>query len=164
MQIRDERAGDRDAIHNLHAASFPTQAEAILVDRLREAGDIAISLVAEEESRIIGHVLFSPMTAPFRALGLAPVAVAEGSRRRGIAAQLIAEGLARAKTTGWEGVFVLGEPRYYGRFGFSVEAAAGFASPYAGPYFMALARCLILPGAWIMRPLSPPWIFDPRSL
>jgi putative acetyltransferase len=145
MAIRHERAGDRDAIHDLHAACFPTEAEAILVDRLRSASDIAISLVAKEEGWIVGHVLFSPMAAPFLALGLAPVAVAEGCRRRGIAAKLIAQGLAEAKEAGWGGVFVLGESHYYSRFGFSAELAAGFASPYAGPHFMALALQGMLP-------------------
>jgi putative acetyltransferase len=145
MNLRAEQVGDRQAIRDLHAACFPTVAEADLVERLHDAGDIAISLVAEEEGRSVGHALFSPVTAPFRALGLAPVAVAEGSRRQGIAARLIEQGLARAKEAGWEGVFVLGEPRYYERFGFSVESAAGFASPYAGPYFMALALQGALP-------------------
>jgi putative acetyltransferase len=145
VRVRAEQAGDRQAIHDLHAKAFPTEAEAVLVDRLRDANDITISLVAEDEVRIVGHVLFSPMAAPFRALGLAPVAVAEGSRRQGIAARLIEEGLAQAKKGGWEGVFVLGETRYYDRFGFSVEAAAGFASLYAGPHFMALALQGALP-------------------
>jgi putative acetyltransferase len=139
MQVRREQPDDHAAIHALHAASFPTQAEANLVDRLRDAGDVAISLVAEDAGEIVGHVLFSPMSAPFRALGLGPLAVAEASRRQGIAARLIEAGLAEARNTGWDAVFVLGDPAYYRRFGFSVKLAAGFGSPYAGPHFMALA-------------------------
>ena len=88
---------------------------------------------------MISHILFSPMVAPFRALGLAPVATAATHRRRGIAARLIGDGLARARRDGWEGVFVLGDPAYYGRFGFDAGLAAGFSSPYAGAHFMALA-------------------------
>jgi|SRR5215469_4738995 len=139
MRIRAEQANDRQAIYDLHAGAFPSHSEAILVDRLREAGDIAISLVAEENDQILGHVLFSPMKAPFRALGLAPVAVSKKWRRQGIAAQLIEKGLAEARAASWEGVFVLGEPHYYRRFGFSPALAVGFGSPYAGPCFMALA-------------------------
>lgn len=145
MKVRPELAEDRDAIHALHAACFPSKAEAQLVDRLREADDVVISLVAGDEGIIVGHVLFSRMTGPFRALGLAPVAVAEGWRRQGVAARLIEAGLAEAKQAGWNAVFVLGDPRYYRRFGFSVELAAGFASPYAGPDFMALALGATLP-------------------
>ncbi|HKD47569.1 MAG TPA: N-acetyltransferase [Rhizomicrobium sp.] len=145
MWIRAEQANDRRAIYDLHAGAFPSNSEAILVDRLREAGDIAISLVAEGNDQILGHVLFSPMKAPFRALGLAPVAVSEKWRRQGIAAQLIEKGLAEAGAASWEGVFVLGEPHYYGRFGFSAELAAGFGSLYSGPYFMALALQAALP-------------------
>jgi putative acetyltransferase len=88
------------------------------------------------------------MKAPFAALGLAPVAVAEDWRRRGIAARLIERGLTKAREEGWDAVFVLGEPRYYSRFGFSAGLAAGFSSPYAGPRFMALALQDKLP-SWV---------------
>ena len=139
MNIRTEIPADRDAIHAIHCAAFPTVAEADLVDRLRADGDAMVSLVAVESGTIVGHVMFSRMAAPFRALGLAPVAVLEAHRRKGIAARLIEEGLKRAAQDGWEGVFVLGDYHYYGRFGFTAEAAAPFVSPYAGPHFMALA-------------------------
>jgi len=138
MKIETERPEHVPAIHRLHIEAFPGDAEAELVDRLRADGDAVISLVACDGPRVIGHVLFSAMTAPFRALALAPVAVAQSHRRKGIAASLIDEGIGRARTEGWEGIFVLGEPAYYGRFGFGVEAAQAFASPYAGPYFMLL--------------------------
>jgi putative acetyltransferase len=74
-QIRPEVLADRAAIHRLHLESFPTAAEADLVDALRDDGDAVLSLVAHEGVDVVGHVLFSRMTAPFRALGLAPVAV-----------------------------------------------------------------------------------------
>ena len=97
-----------------------------LVDRLRADGDAAIALVAAEHGRIIGQILFSPVRAPFRALALAPVAVLPGRQRQGIGSALIESGLARATTAGWEGVFVVGEPAFYRRFGFEPELAAGF--------------------------------------
>lgn len=141
MVIRPEEPGDRPAILDLLRAAFPGPEEALLVDRLAADGDVVLSLVAEDaqaDPPLIGHILFSPMAAPFRALGLGPVAVDGRHRRRGLAAALIREGLRRVEAQGWQAVFVLGDPAYYSRFGFAAEAAAGFVSPYAGPYFMAL--------------------------
>jgi putative acetyltransferase len=137
--IRPERPADIAAIHALVAAAFPADDEARLVDALRDAGDAAISLVAEDAGEIVGHVLFSPMSAPFAALGLAPVATLEARRREGIAARLIEAGLAMARAQGVAGVFVLGDNAYYERFGFRAQTAAPFASPYAGAHFMALS-------------------------
>ena len=134
--LRAERGEDAAAVRALHRSAFPTAAEADLVDRLRADGDAVISLVAVAEGQVVGHVLFSRMTAPFPALALAPVAVASAWRRRGLAAGLIRAGLAEASARGWQAAFVVGEPAYYERFGFSAEAARGFASPYAGPFFM----------------------------
>jgi putative acetyltransferase len=139
VQILREITEHEPAIRRLHLAAFPTPAEADLVDSLRRDGDIAISLVAFERNRVLGHVLFSRMTAPLRALGLAPVAVDAERRGEGVANRLITEALAQARNDAWEAVFVLGDPHYYARFGFSAEAAACFETPYAGPYFLALA-------------------------
>ena len=134
-----EQPDDRDLIRHIHLASFPSPAEAELVDQLREANDGIISLLAEEAGQAVGHVLLSRMRAPFSALGLGPVAVLPDWRRRGIAARLIETGLAQAVNAGWDAVFVLGDPAYYGRFGFRAVEAASFQSPYAGAYFMVHA-------------------------
>ncbi|RLU14803.1 hypothetical protein DMN91_012690 [Ooceraea biroi] len=75
----------------------------------------------------------------YRALGLGPVGVRPGFQGGGVGRRLIEGALAIARATGEELVFVLGEPDYYGRFGFAPATAAPFASPYAGPYFMAIA-------------------------
>jgi len=138
MEIREETAEVRPAIGDLHRQAFASPAEAELVDRLRADGDAVISLVAMAADRVVGHLMLSRMSAPFRALGLAPVAVTETWRRRGVAARLIADGIERAKAGGWDAVVVLGDPVYYERFGFSAEQAEGFESPYAGPYLMLL--------------------------
>ena len=143
--IREESAADLVGVREVVTAAFGGAAEADLVDRLRADGDAAIALVAAEHGRIIGHILFSPVRAPFRALALAPVAVLPGRQRQGIGSALIETGLAHATTAGWEGVFVVGEPAFYRRFGFEPELAAGFQSPYAGPYLMALALSRPLP-------------------
>jgi putative acetyltransferase len=133
--MRPETPADCAGIRRVHLQSFPTAAEADLVDALRADDDAVLSLVADEGGEIAGHVLFSRMVAPFRALGLGPVAVLQPHRRRGIAARLIEDGLARAAAD-WDAVFVLGDPAYYGRLGFDVGLAVGFTNPYAGPHFM----------------------------
>jgi putative acetyltransferase len=138
MNLRDESAGDHEAIRRLHLTSFPGPGEADLVEQLRKDGDLFISLVALEGRVLAGHVVFSKMAAPFRALGLGPVAVLPDWRRKGIAAALIQQGIERATYEGWAGIFVLGDPNYYRRFGLEAKHADGFESPYAGPHFMAL--------------------------
>lgn len=138
VSVRDARPADRDAIRAVVEASFGGPAEADLVDALNDSGDAAISLVAAAGGEIAGHILFSRLEAPFPALALAPVSVVPDRQGKGIGATLIRAGLDRARAGGWRGVFVLGDPAYYGKFGFDVALAAGFASPYAGPYFMAL--------------------------
>jgi putative acetyltransferase len=139
MIVQAENSSHYAAVHTLHAEAFPSPAEANLVEQLRRDGDAILSLVAIEQTHVIAHVMFSKMSAPFRALGLAPVSVAPDRRRRGVAAALIHEGIAHAKATGWNGIFVLGNPAYYSRFGFRVDTAALFDSAYAGPHFMLLA-------------------------
>jgi putative acetyltransferase len=143
--IRDEKQADLDPIHDLVAAAFQRQDEAVLIDRLRSDSGCVISLVAVEGDEIVGHVLFSRMTAPFRALGLGPVSVKPSRQRAGIGSLLIRTGLDRANDAGWQGVFVLGDPKFYGRFGFDSALARGFMSRYSGPHLMALALGRELP-------------------
>ncbi|HVQ08831.1 MAG TPA: N-acetyltransferase [Allosphingosinicella sp.] len=142
--IRPAEPGDAAAIGDVHRAAFPTAAEADLVETLTREGDAIVSLVAEREGEVVGHVLLSRMRVSgdgraWRAVGLGPVGLVPGFQGGGIGAGLIEAALAIARATGEELVFVLGELDYYRRFGFSAEAAAPFASPYAGPFFMAVA-------------------------
>jgi putative acetyltransferase len=139
MNIRTETVADLAGIRGVEEEAFPTRSEADLVDRLRANGDAVLSLVVSLENEIVGHALFSRMRTPPGTLGLGPVAVLMRHRRKGIAADLIRDGLRRARKEGWKGVFVLGNPAYYCRFGFDPALAAGFTSPYAGPHLMALA-------------------------
>ena len=145
MIIRGEKPADSAAIHELVAAAFQRPDEAVLVDRLRLDGECVISLVAVDGDEIVGYVLLSRMAAPFRALGLGPVSVKPNRQRAGIGSQLIRAGLDRAKEAGWQGVFVLGEPKYYSRFGFDSALASGFMSRYSGPHLMAVALGIELP-------------------
>jgi putative acetyltransferase len=144
LTIRPEGPEDAAGIRALLTIAFPTGAEADLVEQLRRDGDIEITLVAEDDGRIVGHIVMSRMQAKgdgrsFRTLGLAPLAVLPKRQHGGIASRLIREALAIARSKGEELVFVLGAPAYYGRFGFSAAIAAPFASPLAGPHLMALS-------------------------
>lgn len=138
MHIREEDPQDRQAVYEVVSSAFGQRTEAELVGALRADGDCVFSLVAEEGGSIVGHVLLSKMGAPFRALALAPVAVIPTRQRRGIGSALIESAIQRARSAGWDGVFVLGDAGYYERFGFDREAAVGFTSPYAGAHFMLL--------------------------
>lgn len=143
--IRDEAPCDHEAMRRLLIAAFGGLLEADLVDRLRADGAARISLVAHEAGTLVGQVLFSPMRAPFRALALAPVSVHPARQRMGIGTTLVRAGLARTAEEGWEGVFVVGDPAFYRRFGFTAELARGFRSPYAGPHVMAMSPAGALP-------------------
>ncbi len=141
--IRAARPGDAPAIAMLLAAAFPTDAEARLVAALREAGDVAVELVAEApDGALLGHVLFSRMRVGAEpALALAPLAVAPARQRQGIGAALVRAGLRLTcgRPEGW--CLVLGDPAYYGRFGFAArDAACVGGPPWSGhPAFQALA-------------------------
>jgi predicted N-acetyltransferase YhbS len=137
--IRSETENDWAAIREIHRLAFGRPAEAKLVEDLRQSGDVVISLVAERGHRTIGHVLLSKLEAPMEALALAPVAVHPSCQKQGVGSLLIREGLYRAKEDGWMSIFVLGDPAYYERFGFRVETAKGYSSPYFGDHFMAVS-------------------------
>ena len=146
MSVRLEEDADREAIRTVHTKSFPTPSEAQLVDALRESGRLWISLVAEEDGEIVGHVAFSPVSVSGvpqdgggdggggagRGVGLGPVATLPDYRKRGIAEALILAGLARCKQRGHGFVVVLGDPAYYKRFGFEPARKANLSDEYDG--------------------------------
>lgn len=137
--VRPERPGDEIPIASVHQKSFPTPVEARLVDLLRKRGKLRVSLVAERHGKVVGHAAFSPVTLEGLAdgLGLGPVAVLETERRKGVAAALIREGLAECRKLGAPFVVVLGDPKYYARFGF--EHRPDLRSEYdAGEAFRSL--------------------------
>jgi len=137
ITIRDETPRDEDAIRTVHLSAFPNDLAARIADELRTSGDAIISLVAERDSTIVGHVLFSRLEAPMRALTLSPLGVRPGFQKAGIGSALVRKGLVRAQQKDWQAVFLLGSPAYYGRFGFSSAAAQGYTAPYWGWPFMA---------------------------
>ena len=140
--IRRATSADGEAIRKVHLRAFPTAMEAQLVERLVAHGDAVHSLVADDGA-VVAHLLLSRMRAeadgqPLRALGLAPVAVVPDRQGEGIGSMLVEAAIVEARAAGEEILFLLGAPGYYGRFGFSTDAAEQFTSPYAGPYFQAL--------------------------
>jgi putative acetyltransferase len=145
MNIRHETFADQDAIrHVTHKAFDQRNAEVKLVDLLRERGELTLSLVAEEEGEIVGHLAYSPMTiegapASFKALGLGPVAVLPAHQRRGIGSALMRESLKQCAVMGCDAVLLLGHTAYYPRFSFRPASLFGISSNYdAGDHFMAL--------------------------
>jgi putative acetyltransferase len=138
MNIVDEHRTHQDAIRRVVGDAFGRGDEARLVDNLRNSGDLAISLVAEEAGRVCGHVALSRLRSPAHAFALAPLSVLRSKQGQGVGSALVRQAIERARDCGCEIIFVLGEPDYYGRFGFATAEAAPFACQYAGPYFMAL--------------------------
>lgn len=149
MEIRPEAPEDRDAVFAVEQTAFDGPGEATLVDLLREAGQLVISLVAVADGQVVGHVAFSPMTLSVnpkgrRAIGLAPLAVLPEHRRQGIGAGLVEAGLDRAAELGWDLAFVLGDPDYYRRFGFLQASDHGLRWEHEAP-----------PEAFMVKELGP---------
>ena len=144
MEIRDEAAEDAATISALVTEAFAAAlhssgTEAAIVERLRNAGALSISLVAEDDT-IIGHVAISPVgigAAPGW-FGLGPLAVRPESQNRGVGAALIRAALERLQIMGAQGCVVLGEPEYYGRFGFVHNGSITYGD-VPPPYLQALA-------------------------
>ena len=146
MEIRTEKSEEAGAIYAVHAGSFPTEGEAKLVDALRAAGRLSVSLVAELNGAVIGHVAFSPVTVVSGAVGagLGPIAVVKGARCKGVGTRLVEDGLAACRAAGFGWVVVLGDPAYYARFGFRTASEFGLSDEFhGGPAFQALE---LMPG------------------
>ncbi|MEW5687436.1 MAG: N-acetyltransferase [Pseudomonadota bacterium] len=141
MQIRPERPEDAAAIRALTDAAFQgmpfsDQTESRVIDALRAAGALTLSLVASEGDAVVGHVAFSPVVVNPEAgdwYALGPVSVWPQRQGRGIGQTLIREGLRRLGAAGAGGCVLLGAPAYYRRFGFESDPGlyAGIAPPGA---------------------------------
>jgi putative acetyltransferase len=139
--VRTEEEADCPAIFAVHRACFPTDAEARLVDALRAAGRLVVSHVAVVNEEIVGHIAFSPVTTESGAtgLGLAPLAVVEEHRQKGIGTHLVRTGILACKTADYGWAVVLGDPAYYSRFGFEPASKFGFSDEFGGgEHFQAL--------------------------
>ncbi len=138
LTIRPSTPDDRDAIHDVESRAFGRDAEANLVDQLIPAPDHTISLVAVCDGKIIGHVLLTEITAPVKAMALAPLAVAPAYREMQVGSSLVRQAIGMASGMGYAALFVLGDTNYYRRFGFSSSLADPFDIEWQGKHFMAL--------------------------
>jgi putative acetyltransferase len=135
--IRDEAAGDALAVRAVLEEAFASPVEAGIVDALRAACPDRLSLVAERDGGIVGHILYTPVEIDaedgvLRGFGLAPVAVRTAWQRRGIGSALIDEGTRRLRAAGVPYVIVLGHPEYYPRFGFEPASRHGVRCQWPG--------------------------------
>lgn len=135
MIIRHEQPGDIDSIRHVVEQAFGQPEEAQLVDELRENNKFTLSLVAVIDDRVVGHILFTPVTIysddqSFTAIGLAPLAVLPELQSHGIGSALTREGLDQLRESGHECVVVLGHPKYYPRFGFVPASCYGIKCEY----------------------------------
>jgi putative acetyltransferase len=143
MEIRIATSHDADEIRGIHLSAFPETESEIIAKLavnllLEETTPPTVSLVAEADGVAVGHVAFSPVAIhskeDFRGYILAPLAVRPDYQKRGIGSRLVESGRQRLSELGAGILFVYGDPRYYGRFGFSVEAAGGYVPPYTLRY------------------------------
>ena len=154
MRVRPAVAADSAAIRAVTEAAFDKSSgdEAGIIEGVRAEGLVLVELVTEVDGEVVGHVLFSRMRTdpPLAVAGLGPLGVAPLQQGTGVGSALSRAGIEACRAAGMQAVVVLGHPPYYPRFGFSAEAAAQIASPFAGrPAFMALA---LTPGA-LDRPI-----------
>ena len=138
FNIRSEEPKDIEQVRGILHAAFPTDAESKLVDALRANKKAIISLVAVQGEDVLGHILFSPVsitptrraTPPANGIGLAPVAVRPGLQSQGIGSRLIRQGLHLSEELGFDYCVVLGNPKYYQRFGFAWASTFGAQNEY----------------------------------
>ena len=138
MIIREETADDVCGIRVVNKASFDTNSEADLVDLLREKDKFILSLVAEIEGQIVGHILFTTASInykdkSFEVAGLAPMAVLPKFQKKGIGKALVNRGLQLMHETDHEAVVVLGHPDYYPKFGFELASKHGILYEHEVP-------------------------------
>ena len=135
MNIRKEKASDKGKIWKVNAEAFETKAEANLINALRDSGISFISLVAEEDEEIVGHILFTSVEliggdSALRLMGLGPMAVLPKLQKKGTGSQLVKTGIKNCLTQGYDAIVVLGHPEYYPKFGFVPSVKYGIKSEY----------------------------------
>ena len=144
LGIRREKQSDILAIKKVNKSAFQSSVESRLIDLLREANKVTISLVATLDNQVVGHILFSSVTIELnpknmQGLGLAPLAVLPEYQRQGIGSALVTQGLKESREKGYDIIVVLGDVSYYTRFGFKQASLYGLKNEYnVNENFMAL--------------------------
>ena len=138
MNIRTENSTDSDKIRNVNAEAFETEAEANLVNALRDSGVSYISLVAEEDNELVGHILFTTVDligddSGLKLMGLAPMSVIPKLQNKGIGSLLVRTGIEECVSKGIDAIFVLGHPEYYPKFDFVPSVKYGIRPEYEVP-------------------------------
>jgi len=138
LTIRPETPEDRASIHYVNREAFGRNQEADLVDKLRKRGALIVSLVAVQDTAVVGHIAFSPVEiaseeSSFEALTLAPVAVLPAHQNKGIGSKLVTAGLEECRRLGHEIVVLAGHSNYYPRFGFVRAYAKGIECEFEVP-------------------------------
>ncbi|MBC7280825.1 N-acetyltransferase [Hoeflea sp.] len=137
VTYRETGASDRAPVRALQAAVYDS-AIAGICEALISSPAETLSLVAELDGQIIGHILLTPVAGPERALALAPHAILPAWRDMQIGTELVRNALKLARERGWRSVFVFGQPDYYGRFGFKSRTANCADVSWQGPRFLAI--------------------------
>jgi len=155
--IHLERASDDPAIATVHLAAFARAAAANLVNALGDNGNLVISVVAEVNDWVVGHLGLSPITIEGHILqkpplGLAPVAVLPSYQDQGIGTSMILFGLSRCEALGVPYIVALGNPGYYGRFGFVAASQFGLGNEYGAD------------DAFMVKETSPNGLMAPRGI
>ena len=156
VEIREEQQRDFADIEALIAAAFlnathSSHTEQFIVNALRSSKQLAVSLVADKDEQIIGHVAVSPVVISDGTsgwYGLGPIAVAPEYQHQGLGAQLMNRALGELRDRGAAGCVVLGDPSYYGRFGFKAEPSLVFPGVPA-EYFQAISFTGALPSGMV---------------
>ena len=171
LEIRESGTADWQAIETLYPRAFPDEDLVPLVQDLLENPDAILSLVATADSRVAGHVIFTRCGvtgADADAALLAPLAVDQPYQRKGVGSLLVRAGLRQLQDSGVSVVCVLGDPNYYGRFGFVAETAieppyplpaewqGAWQSSIIGESSKELAGVLSVPSEWRREELWAP--------
>jgi putative acetyltransferase len=137
MEIRQEKQEDINEIRALNERAFGQPQEANIIDKLRSNCEGLLSLVAIENEKIAGHILFSPAVIEgqhgiIKGMGLAPMAVLPEMQRQGTGTQLVKTGIENLKKMQCPFIIVLGHPEYYPRFGFERASLYGIKCQWEG--------------------------------
>lgn len=138
IAIRPERPEDYPTVFEINKRAFGRSEEAELVEKLRSVADPQISLVAELNGQVVGHIFFSPVAisdgaSSFVALGLAPMAVLPELQNQGVGSLLVKSGLDAVRRIEQNLVVVLGHPEFYPRFGFEIASRKGLHCEFPAP-------------------------------